>query len=347
MLPIQSKRVLPVFRLFSLPLLVVLTLLGSTAARAEVTVLTSIKPLQLIAAAVQDGVGEPQVLLPAGASAHHYALRPSDVRQIRSADLFYWIGPDMESFLEPVLKARKGPSVAVQSLPGLTLRHFGDTHVEAHHGDDDHEEHDAHAHESHDPHAHDAHGDQTATARDEHDHAHRPGSLDAHLWLLPVNARVIATRMAGELAAIDPANARRYQANLEAFAQRLDVLDQRLQKRLSDTRNKPFFVFHEAYDYFEAAYGLQHAGVFSAGGEAQPGARHVAEMRQLLEQAGPSCVFHEPPARPRLADSLVRGLPVNVAELDAMGHGIEVTATGYEQLIENLGGSLAECLESL
>ncbi|WP_417781144.1 zinc ABC transporter substrate-binding protein [Stutzerimonas xanthomarina] len=308
------------FRLFSLPLLVVLTLLGSTAARAEVTVLTSIKPLQLIAAAVQDGVGEPQVLLPAGASAHHYALRPSDVRQIRSADLFYWIGPDMESFLEPVLKARKGPSVAVQSLPGLTLRHFGDTHVEAHHGDDDHEE---------------------------HDHAHRPGSLDAHLWLLPANARVIAARMAGELAAIDPANARRYQANLEAFAQRLDVLDQRLQKRLSDTRNKPFFVFHEAYDYFEAAYGLQHAGVFSAGGEAQPGARHVAEMRQRLEQAGPSCVFHEPPARPRLADSLVRGLPVNVAELDAMGHGIEVTATGYEQLIENLGGSLAECLESL
>lgn len=328
MLPIQSKRVLPVFRLFSLPLLIVLTLFGSAAARAEVSVLASIKPLQLIAAAVQDGIGEPQVLLPAGASAHHYALRPSDVRQIRSADLFYWIGPDMESFLEPVLKARKAPSVAVQSLPGLTLRHFGDTHAEAHHGDD-------------------ARGDQAAAAHDEHDHAHRPGSLDAHLWLLPANARVIATRMAGELAAIDPANALRYQANLEAFAQRLDALDQRLQKRLSDTRNKPFFVFHEAYDYFEAAYGLQHAGAFSAGGEAQPGARHVAEMRQRLEQAGPSCVFHEPPARPRLADSLVRGLPANVAELDAMGHGLDVTAGGYERLIENIGTSLAECLESL
>lgn len=346
MLPIQSKRVLPVFRLFSLPLLVVLVLLGSTAARAEVAVLTSIKPLQLIAAAVQDGVGEPQVLLPAGASAHHYALRPSDVRQIRSAALLYWVGPDMEAFLEPVLKARKGPSVAVQSLPGLTLRHFGDAHVDAHHDEDSHAEHDDHADESHDPHAQQAHGGH-ASAADEHDHAHRSGSLDAHLWLLPANAQVIASRIAADLAALDPSNARRYQANLEAFSQRLDALDQRLQARLSDTRSRPFFVFHEAYDYFEAAYGLQHTGVFSAGGEAQPGARHVAEMRQRLEQAGPSCVFHEPPARPRLADSLVRGLPVSVAELDAMGHGIEATATGYEQLIENLGTSLAACLESL
>ncbi|MBA1276236.1 MULTISPECIES: zinc ABC transporter substrate-binding protein [Pseudomonadaceae] len=325
------------FRLFSLPLLVTLIFLGSAPARAEVALVTSIKPLQLIAAAIQDGVGEPQVLLPAGASAHHYALRPSDVRQIRSADLFYWIGPDMEAFLEPLLKGREGPSVAAQSLPGLTLRHFGDEHAESHHG------HDEHAHEA-DNHDHDAH--EAHAADSHHDHAHRPGSLDAHLWLLPANALVIAANMAGKLAAVDPANAAHYQANLEGFRQRLDALDQRLTKRLSDTDKKPFFVFHEAYDYFEAAYGLAHTGVFAAG-EAQPGARHVAEMRQRLEQAGPSCVFYEPPIRPRLADSLIRELPVQVAELDAMGQGIEATAGGYERLIENLGMSLVECLESL
>lgn len=334
MLPIQSSRVLPVFRLFSLPLLVTLVFLGSAPARAEVELLTSIKPLQLIAAAVQDGVGEPQVLLPAGASAHHYALRPSDVRQIRSADLFYWIGPDMEAFLKPVLKGREGPSVTAQALPGLTLRHFGDEHAESHQG------HAEHAHEA-DDHAHEAHA-----AGGHHDHAHRPGSLDAHLWLLPGNALVIAADMADNLAAVDPANTARYQANLDAFRQRLDALDQRLTKRLSDTSKKPFFVFHEAYDYFEAAYGIAHTGVFAAG-EAQPGARHVAEMRQRLEQAGPSCVFYEPPIRPRLADSLIRDLPVQVAALDAMGQDIEPAAGGYERLIENLGTSLTACLENL
>ncbi|MFG3693398.1 zinc ABC transporter substrate-binding protein [Stutzerimonas stutzeri] len=328
------------FRLFSIPLLVTASLFGSAQAHAEIEVLASIKPLQLIAAAVQDGVGKPAVLLPPGASPHHYAMRPSDVRQIRSADLLYWIGPDMEAFLAPVLKGRKGPSVAMQSLPGLTLRHFGETASE-------HEaEHDHHAEPAHDEHAHEA-ADVHADDHDEHDHAHRPGSLDAHLWLLPANAVAIAERMAQDMARADPANAERYQANLAAFKQRLGALDGRLGQRLGQVRTKPFFVFHEAYEYFEAAYGIKHAGVFSGGGEAQPGARHVAAMRERLEQAGPSCVFYEPPVRPRLADSLTRGLPVKVAELDALGYDIDASAGGYEQLIDDLGNSLAGCLESL
>ena len=82
---------------------------------------------------------------------------------------------------------------------------------------------------------------------------------------------------------------------------------------------KPFFVFHEAFDYFEAAYGLRHAGVFSVAAEVQPGARHVAAMRARLQQAGPSCMFNEPPVRPRLAETLTAGLPVHLAELDALG----------------------------
>ena len=105
------------------------------------------------------------------------------------------------------------------------------------------------------------------------------------------NAVVIAERMAADLAAADPANAGRYQANSSAFAERVEALDGRLKQRFAKVQNKPFFVFHEAYDYFEAAYGLRHAGVFTAGGEAQPGARHVAAMRERLQQAGPSCVF--------------------------------------------------------
>ena len=85
-------------RLFSLFLALSASLLVINPAQAEVSVLTSIKPLQLIAAAVQDGVGHPEVLLPPNASPHNYALRPSDVRRVQSADLLYWIGPDMEGF---------------------------------------------------------------------------------------------------------------------------------------------------------------------------------------------------------------------------------------------------------
>lgn len=288
-------------------------------AQAEVKVLTSIKPLQLIAAAVQDGVGAPEVLLPPGASPHHYALRPSDVRKVAQVDLLYWIGPDMESFLPRVLKGRSKPTVAVQELSGLQLRHFGE---------------DSHSHEEED-------------GEDEHDHDHRPGSLDAHLWLSSVNARVIAARMAADLGAADPQNQARYTANAKAFGERLDALDARLKTRLSGIAGKPYFVFHEAFDYFEAAYGLKHTGVFSVAAEVQPGAQHVAAMRKRLQEVGKTCVFSEPPLRPRLAETLTAGLPVTLAELDALGGTMVADANGYERLLENLGNGLAGCLEKL
>jgi zinc transport system substrate-binding protein len=291
-------------------------LIGS--AQAEVKVLTSIKPLQLIAAAVQDGVAVPEVLLPPGASPHHYALRPSDVRKVQSVDLLYWIGPDMEGFLPRVLNGRTLPSVAVQDLPGLKLRHF--TEDSQSHIDED---------------------------ADEHDHDHRPGTIDAHLWLSPINARVIAAIMAADLSAADPANAERYQSNLKGFNQRLDALDTRLKSRLAGIADKPYFVFHEAFDYFEDTYGLKHAGVFAVAAEVQPGAQHVAAMRTRLQAVGKTCVFSEPPLRPRLAETLVAGLPVKLAELDALGGYTPATAQGYEQLLEKLGNDLAGCLESL
>ncbi|MBV7549208.1 zinc ABC transporter substrate-binding protein ZnuA [Pseudomonas sp. PDM26] len=306
-----------VSRLFSIFVAFVASFLLIGSAQAEVKVLTSIKPLQLIAAAVQDGVAIPEVLLPPGASPHNYALRPSDVRKVQSVDLLYWIGPDMEGFLPRVLKGRTLPSVAVQDLSGMKLRRFAE---------------DSHSH---------------AEEADEHDHDHRPGSLDAHLWLSPVNARVIATKMAADLSAADPDNAARYQSNLKAFDERLDALDARLKKRLADVQGKPYFVFHEAFDYFEDAYGLKHVGVFSVAAEVQPGAQHVAAMRARLQEVGKTCVFSEPPLRPRLAETLVAGLPVKLAELDALGGYTPATAQGYEQVLEKLGNDLAGCLESL
>ncbi|MEE4751987.1 zinc ABC transporter substrate-binding protein [Pseudomonas alliivorans] len=299
------------------------SLLAVSSAQAEVRVLTSIKPLQLIAAAVQEGVGTPEVLLPPGASPHNYALRPSDVRRVRDVQLLYWIGPGMETFLPRVLEGRSLPSVAVQTLPGMHLRHFGADNA---------------SHDDHDDHGHGA---------DEHDHDHMPGSLDSHLWLSTVNARVIAAKMASDLGVADPANAARYTSNAEAFAKRLDTLDSGIKKQMSAVTGKPFFVFHEAFDYFEEAYGLKHTGVFAIAAEIQPGAQHVAAMRERLKEVGKTCVFSEPPLRPRLAETLSAGLPVKLAELDALGGYTPATAQGYEHVVQKLADDLSGCLSGI
>jgi zinc transport system substrate-binding protein len=306
-----------VSRLFLLFVVFIIGFSTIAAAEANVRVLTSIKPLQLIAAAVQDGVAVPEVLLPPGASPHNYALRPSDVRRVQEADLLYWIGPDMETFLPRVLSGRSKASVPVESLPGMHLRHF--TASTEHHDDDE----------------------------DEHDHDHRPGSVDAHLWLSSVNARVIAAKMAADLSQADPANAARYESNVKAFDARLDALDAKIKQRVAGISGKQYFVFHEAFDYFEEAYGLKHAGVFAVSSEVQPGAQHVAAMRARLTEFGKTCVFSEPPLRPRLADTLSAGLPVKLAELDGLGGYTPATAQGYEQLLSKLADDLAGCLESL
>ncbi|KTT04313.1 ABC transporter substrate-binding protein [Pseudomonas oryzihabitans] len=326
-----------------LPLVVSLLLSGVLLpARAEVQVLTSIKPLQLIVAAIQEGAGQPAVLLPPGASPHHYALRPSDLRQVRDATLVYWIGPDLEAFLPAVLKERKGPSVAVQDLPGLHLRRFGAEHEQ---GDDDHDHDHDHDHDA-------AHGDEHGHAQGgepeyAHDHDHRPGSLDAHLWLAPANARVIAARVAADLSQADPANAARYAANLKAFEAQLTAKDQALRAQLAPVAGKPYFVFHEAFDYFEEAYGLGHRGVFALGADVQPGARHVAAMRDELKAAGPTCVFTEPPLQPKIATTLSSGLPVTLVELDPLGARIPVDGQGYTALLQSVADTLSGCLAKL
>ena len=294
--------------------------LWSIGAQAQVQILTSIKPLQLIAAAIQDGQGEPQVLLPPGASPHYFVLRPSDAKRLSTADLFYWIGPDLENFLPRLLQQRHQLSVAVQNLPEVHLQYFA--------AEEEHE--------------HNAHANKPV----EHDHAHAPGAVDAHLWLLPHNARVIAEKMSVDLSQLDPSNASLYSANLQAFTQRLERLDQQLEAELKPLQGKSFFVFHEAFNYFEQAYGLKHAGVLALSSEVQPGAKHVSQMRQRLQQAGPSCVFSEPPMQPRLAHTLAAGLPVTLAELDALGATVPVGAQGYEQLLKNLAEQLSTCLSS-
>ena len=310
--------------MFRLLLISCLSLWGISA-QAQVQILTSIKPLQLIAAAIQDGQGEPQVLLPPGASPHYFVLRPSDAKRLDKADLFYWIGPDLENFLPRLLSKRSKLSVAVQNLPELHLQYFGDEHKHDH--KDDHK--------------------QQANDLLEHDHAHQPGAVDAHLWLLPENARVIAARISADLSQRDPDNAKAYAANLHAFSQRLQTLDQQLQAELAPVQDKSFFVFHEAFNYFEQAYGLKHAGVFAISHELQPGAKHVNQMRTRLQQAGPSCVFSEPPMQPRLAHTLADGLPVTLAELDALGSDLPVSAQAYEQLLKNLATQFSACLATL
>ncbi|WP_022962083.1 zinc ABC transporter substrate-binding protein ZnuA [Halopseudomonas pelagia] len=295
--------------------------LSFSALADSAKVLTTIKPLQQIAAAVMEGVDTPAVLLPPGNSPHNYALRPSDRRALLDAERIYWIGPELELFLKNVLE-RQGNAQALLHLPGMRVR-------EQLQSINFLEDEGARSH-SHD-----------------HGHKHDHGSLDAHIWLSPDNARHIARFIAEDLTSVYPQQADRLHTNAEAFAERLTALDARLKARLEPLQDRAYFVFHDGYGYFEDHYGLRPRGIFSLSHEVQPGARHINLLRQQLQKAGASCVFTEPQFTPRLVDSLTQGLPVELGELDPLGGAIDVSAQGYEQTLQSLAEHLAGCLEKL
>lgn len=301
--------------------------LAAPPAAAAPAVIVSIKPIHSLAAAVMEGVGRPALLVPGAASAHSYAMRPSDAQRLAEADVVFWIGPVLETFLAKPLAALAADArvLEIEEIPGLTLlppRQGGvwESHalVDASEAEDD--------------------------AAADHDHAHEAGSLDAHLWLDPGNGKAIAAAMAETLAAADPANAAAYRGNAATLAQRIDALDAEIAAELASVGNRPFVVFHDAYQYFEARYGLAAAGAITASPDQPPGAKRLREIRATIAERNARCVFREPQVEPALVETVVEGTGVRQAELDPEGALLPEGPALYFDLMRSLAQSIAGCL---
>lgn len=302
-------------RPLALTLLLLVALPARAASEAAPRVVASIKPVHALASAVMAGVARPTLLVPGGQSPHTYGLKPSDARALNEAQLVFWVGPMIESFLIRPLAALDS-SVHVVTLieePRLTrypVRAAGAAEAAA------------------------------GTARVP------VVALDGHVWLDPQNAMVIVTRMREELSGLDPAHAGTYAENATATLARLTVLDHALSARLAPLREKPFVVFHDAYQYFERRYGLARIGAIALNPELQPGARTLRALRARVIEQGALCAFAEPQFEPKLLRAVTRGTSARLGILDPEGARLEPGAELYFVLLNNLADSLARCLEA-
>ena len=285
-------------------------------------VAASIKPLQLLARPVMQGVGEPQLLVPPGASPHVYALKPSEARLLGRADLILWIGPSLEGFLAKPLRThgRKARVLAFAEAEGLVLLRAR--------GDHDHHDHGEEKH-GHDRHDGEEHG---------HDEAH--GDVDPHLWLDPENGRRISRLIAAELARLDPERAGVYAANLAAALAGIDRAEAEIRAALAPVRGRRFVVFHDAWQYFEARFATMPAIPVAIDPQRPPGARRAGEIRALVRDGGVRCVLAEPQFEPALLRALVRGTEARVGAIDPLG----VEAADYGGLLRAVARGIVECL---
>ena len=319
--------------------LTALPLLLATPALADVPrVAVDIAPVHALVAQVMDGVGVPDLVLPPGASPHGYALRPSEAGVLQGADLVVWVGPGLTPWLADPLAtlAPDAGRLTLLEADGLRLLEFREGVSFAAH---DHGDHDDHSHDdhSHDDHGHDDHG------HDGHDHAH--SGTDPHAWLDPVNAALWLGAIAEELSSRDPANAERYRANALAGQADLAALQDRIAARMAPLRGE-FIVFHDAYHYFEARFGIEAAGAISLSDAAPPGPARVAEIRDLVAAQSITCVFVEPQFNRGMVDAVFEGTGVTIGVIDPLGAALQPGAGLYASLLEGMATAFEGCLSN-
>lgn len=291
-------------------------------------VVATIKPIHALVSAVMGDVGAPALIVRGAASPHTYSLKPSDAQALQSADLVFWAGHGLEVFLEDSIAtlAPSARSIELSQSPGIALLPPRQSGSFEHHEHDEAEA-DGHDHE-----------------QEAHDHAHADEAADMHFFLDPANARAMVAVIAETLAAADPEHAEAYRANAAAETADLTALEAGIAARLAPVKQRPFVVFHDAYQYFETRFGLDVAGSITVSPEVTPGADRIAEIRAKLKTLDAACVFAEPQFDPRIVDVLIEGTTAKAGVLDPEGADIAEGPGAYRELLTRLADNLLACL---
>ena len=290
-------------------------------------VAVDIAPIHALVAQVMEGIGMPDLIIQPGATPHEYSLRPSEAAALQSADLVFWIGPDLTPWLEEAIEtlAPAADVTTLMDVDGTVQLEFREDAVfEAHDhsdhaDDDDHDDHDDHGdHAGHDPHA----------------------------WLSPKNAMTWLEVIAGRLSAVDPVHSDAYVANAASGRAAIEALMDEVDATLDPVRGRAFIVFHDAYQYFETDFDISASGAISISDASDPSPARIAEIRGQIAEQGVDCVLAEPQFNPGLVATVLRGSDAQMGIVDPLGADLELGADLYPQLIRNLSNALAECLRS-
>ena len=306
---------------------VVLVFLGAGRVGATPVVVSTIAPVHALVQAVLGSAGQSTLFIKGTASPHGFSLKPSQLDSLATADALFWIGPELESVLPRVLAAQDLEQISIPLLnsTGLSLKTVRMYAA----GDDDHTN-DDHAQKQHEEHD------------EEHDlHGHKSGTTDPHIWLDPLNAMVMVTQIEKTLVRLAPEWADTYRANAEKLRQDLSILDHDIRARLDGVRSVPFVVYHDAYQYFDARYGLDSVGRVTADPDRRGGARHLSQLHQVIQDTQARCLFVEPQFQNPVAEQLASDLGLRLAVLDPLGSEGE----SYRGLLDNLVTGLVGCLE--
>ena len=301
--------------------------MGALSAKADIKVVTTIKPLHSLISNVMDGIGEPSLIIEGSTSPHSFVLKPSHAKLIEQADIIFWIGEDIETFMEKPLEsiAKNAKKVSFMELSSIEKLKFREENIF------EHEDHDDHGHDEKKD--HDDHGDG-------HE-GHHHGEFDAHIWLDPANAKEMLHEIAHELADLDPANADKYESNADNTIKSIDDMISSVSSSIN--KDAKFIVFHDAYQYFEKRFGVATAGALTLNTDVLPGAKQISEIQEVIAERDIKCIFSEPQFNPKIIETIAQDTGIKTGVLDPLGSIFDAGKSQYFTLINDLGDKLKDC----
>ena len=313
-----------------------------TPANADIKVVTSIKPIHSLASYLMDGVAKPDLIVDGYASPHGFAMKPSHAKMLQNADIVFWVGEDLENFLEKPLDsiAAKAEKIELMEIKGLVKLKFRERNIF-----DDHDDHGHKKKDDHDDHDHDDHAKKKDGHDDHDDHdgheGHHHGEFDPHIWLDPINAKVILFEMSKHLIENDPSNESAYRANLSKAYKDIDKLTSDVTAELNESTAS--IVFHDAYQYFEERFKVNILGAFTVNTDVLPGAEQLAEIREVIEHDKVACVFSEPQFNPNIIKAVAKDMDIKTGVVDPLGATLTPGKGLYFDLIKNMSKSFKGC----
>ena len=290
-------------------------------------VITTIKPIESLVNAVIGDTGKTVSLIPPEISPHEFRLKPSDVRILQNSNIVFYISSHLETGIVKMFKnlPKNIKTINLMEETGIDHLSIRDNEAWELHDHDDHDKHDA-KDEKHDDH-------------DKHD-----TKDDIHIWLDPDNAIKIVRKINKELSLFFPKNAMIYNDNSSKLINEIESLKIELKKELLPIKDKPYIVFHDAYQYFERAFELNAIGSIALENDVASSPKQISFIKDKILKSQATCVFQEPQFDSKLVNTVVEGTKARIGILDPIGVNVVGKENFYLQLLRNMSKSLKKCL---
>ncbi len=279
-------------------------------------IVASVKPLHSLVSAVTQGAHTVSLLIEGSMSPHNFALKPSHAKLLNNAKVVFYIDNQLESALKRTViglptSIRVVTISKTKQLNLLPARSGGNWEEDGH----------------------------------DHHHHHDHGSNDVHFWLDPNNGIQIVKGIVRELSIVFPKNINLYKQNAKNIIKEIKSTDLSIKSMLVPIKDKPYIVFHDAYQYFEKAYGLNAVGSIMLDPELPPSPKRIIQIRAKIKSINASCVFKEPQFRAKIVNTVIEDTNAQVGTLDPLGADLTPGPYMYPELLTSIASNLKNCLQ--